>query len=172
MGVSIVAYKAAVPTGERFPVKDNGVPEGWPENEDHTQAFAYAGFEQSLDGLTAGDCYEVTDPKRMGDFSYSGYGRWRADLCRTILGVEPEAIWGDVDAYRDRPFFELIHFADNEGTIGPAAAGRLAEDFAAHRAQYVAAHDTTDAFERHVERYDDMAAGFAHAAAGGLVEFR
>jgi len=42
---------------------------------------------------------------------------------------KPQAVWENPDRYVDAPFYELIHFADNEGTIGGEAAADLARDF-------------------------------------------
>lgn len=173
MGLSVIAYAKATPTEHRAAVKENGIPEEWcPDDarEDHVKAFAYAGFEQSLDGLEPGVCYEVGEPFRGGSFSYGGYGEWRRDLCKIMLNVDPQVVWDNPDSYRDEPFYELIRFADNEGTIGPKAAARLAEDFDGYRAKYVEAHDS-DPDPWMIQRYESMSDAFHLAASGGLVDF-
>lgn len=157
MGVSIHAYSNMRLTE----------PHKWSEDcedADHVEAFVLTGFEQSLRGLADRRCYEPTsetEHARIGDWPYSGYNRWRETLCRSLHGFEPEVIWGDPDKYRHLPCFELIHFADNEGCIGPEAAADLRDDFAEFADPLAA-----------LERYDDWLAGLDLAANGGLVTFR
>ena len=55
-------------------------------------------------------------------WSYHGYNAFRRALCRAALGVDPETVWDDRDAWAGHPFVLLIDFADNEGCIGPEAA--------------------------------------------------
>lgn len=56
--------------------------------------------------------------------SYRGHNRWRSDLAR-LAGLSQDAAAWDSPG----PFAELIYFADNEGTIGPVASAKLADDF-------------------------------------------
>src|SRR6478736_2962571 len=70
-------------------------------------------FPERLDGMVEGiytfegdsDLFEVGNAR--------SYNEWRAQLCRLALGVEPEAVWKNPEAFEGQPFFELIHFADN-----------------------------------------------------------
>jgi hypothetical protein len=135
MGLDIIAYSNLHPVGTHT--------ERWCNNEDHVVAFAYADFTQSFRGIpilstsTAGSgvdiieggCYERTEHTKDIGFqagSYGGYGRWRDDLrCRFNPETAP-----------DGPFYELIYFADNEGSIGPDAARDLLADFREHAARY------------------------------------
>ena len=87
--------------------------------------------------------------------SYSGYSAWRDDLRRQF----------NPDTEPDKPFYELIWFADNEGTIGPEAAADLLADFLAHADAY------TPAMEYFRENYRDWTRAFELAADGGLVDF-
>ena len=64
------------------------------------------------------------------------------------------------------PFYELLNFADNEGTIGPEAAADLARDFAEHRERVRPELD--DYFAR---TYDHFEEAFKLAAGTGLVMF-
>lgn len=93
-------------------------------------------FARSLRGLKDGAWYEPSDESDTMSFragSYSGYNDFRYNLCVAALNVDPKEIWSDPEKYQDEPFFELINFADNEGTIGPDAARDLAYDFAVQR---------------------------------------
>jgi hypothetical protein len=99
--------------------------------------------------------------------SYSGYGAFRHWLSSTMLGVAPAIVWGNSRTYQDKPFYELINFADNEGVIGPGPAKRLAEAFAAHDKQ---ARDD-NAPGSYYEEYVTWWRAFELAAEDGLVEF-
>lgn len=133
---------------------------------EHLHAFVLDGFDASLRGLEAGRCYVRTDDTGEAEImsaSYGGYNRWREHLSEAALGVTPQEVWKDPDAYRDRPFFELINFADNEGTIGPEAAADLLADFT----------DTVHArLADTVPHWQDWIDGLRLAADGGLVDFR
>lgn len=134
----------------------------------HVLAHAYRAFERSTTGLVMGRCYEVGGATLDIDHSYGGYGDWRRALCRAALGVKAKRVWADPDLHRDRPFFELIHFADNEGTIGPVACAALAADFAeqAERVRPLLALRGDFA-----DDYDQWGRMFVLAADTGLVTF-
>lgn len=174
MGVSIHAYSQM-----RLTEPHEFDPDACYES-DHFRAFALAGFEQSLRGVAehdksiplgyggtlvlGGRCYEPTrgsDHVLVGDWSYGGYNRWREALCHALHGFGPRTIWNDPDHYRELPGFELIHFADNEGCIGPDAAADLLQDFIdnAERLTVLAG-------------YDDWLEGLRLAADDGLIEYR
>lgn len=128
-------------------------------------------FAASYDGLP-GDPVEgawVTSTGPSWSFragSYSGYNAWRSALARAAWGVEPQAAWADPDAYRDRPFYLLINFADNEGCIGPQACAVLAEQFDSERDRIVPLLDEWEA-----KLYETWSEAFHNAAGSGMVEF-
>lgn len=64
------------------------------------------------------------------------------------------------------PFFELIHFADNEGVIGPVVSAKLAKDF---RDNYERAKAFGDGYW--LSKYEKWMAAFEMAADNGAVEF-
>jgi hypothetical protein len=130
---------------------------------DHIRAFVLAGLEYSLRGAVAERCYEktaLTEFHRIADWSYLGYSRWREKLCEAVNGYLPRVAWDDPDHHRDDPLFELVHFADNEGCIGPAAAASLLDDFNNHAAKL-----------DHLANYYDWLRGLKLAAAHGLIEY-
>lgn len=89
------------------------------------------------------------ESERAGSFragSYSGYSRWREQLCQAVHGVEPKVLWESPDDWKGKSFVDLIHFSDCEGTISGNAAKRLAMDFSEHR----------DAFVTHVALVGDV----------------
>lgn len=162
MGLDAVAFRLATLTDEHERTdacRDN----------DHVLAHVIDDdFHRSLRGLTAGRCYRVADRAITVSSSYSGHGQFREVLARVFYGKAPRDIWNDPEAYADRPFFELLQFADNEGTIGPLAAADLARDFAEGREQWDAALDVSEWDRR---KYDEWAEAFEAAANDGLVRF-
>lgn len=178
MGLDITAYSHLKAVGKHY----DG---DWCENENHVSAFAYAEFPQSFRGIPVlstmqsggsafleGGCYETTDATEEHDFragSYGGYNQWRADLQE----------WFNPLRVTDGPFYELIWFADNEGSIGPEAAVDLLADFREHAAAYAAAHVEDPVTGRYPAgegnwyraKYQDWTRAFELAADGGLVRF-
>ena len=131
----------------------------------------YAGFEQRGDGLVEG-AYRVsgeTEAFRAG--SYSGYNRWREQLCDMVCGRKPEAVWsGEVAPLA---FGELINFADNEGFIGPKTSAKLANDFEtlAGQAEDYARRLGEIEGRWFLDRYRDFRNAFRLAANHGAVKF-
>lgn len=160
MGLDVTAFEHATLLPEH--VRDEDC------YDDHE--FAYIidpDFARSLRGLTADRCYAVSgEAARVGN-SYSGHSRFREALASTFLGVEPAEVWGDWERWADAPFYELIHFADNEGTIGPDAAADLLTDFEAGRDAFHAA--ITDDWL--IRKYDEWTDVCRVAAGNGLVRF-
>lgn len=179
MGLDITAYSRLKHIGKHE--KDIALNEGEPGGPDdfcyydgHVQAYAYDSFPQSFRGIPVlgkravsggdyfieGGCFEhtpetVTHGFRAG--SYGGYGQWRADLQRQF---NPARV-------PDGPFYELIWFADNEGSIGPEAAKDLLEDFRLHFEHYMP--PSSDGWW--LTKYRDWTKAFELAADGGLVDF-
>lgn len=186
MGLDITAYSNLNYIGghHKDPNLNQGE-EGGPDDhccyDNHITAFAYKGFEDSLRGvpnlhvvesrwstLTMGGCYETTDRTATHDFHagpYSFYGMWRRDLARQF---NPNA---GKNNGADLPFYELIWFADNEGTIGPEAAADLLADFREHANQYAPQGGDPGLRDWCRELYADWTRAFELAAQGGLVAF-
>lgn len=143
----------------------------------HAEGYAYNSFphalvgpykvERSAEFISVG-CFEVTEKTETHKFragSYHGYGEWRRGL-RTAFNP---------DADPDLPFFELICFADNEGTLLTQASRELLGDFEAHRDRW-----TDHLLTRYVNTteclffsslYEDWTHAFKLAAECGLVDF-
>lgn len=167
MGLDITAYSRLKAVGKHT--------ESYCEDEDHVGVFAYDSFPQSFRGIPVldtetvgsgdrflvGGCYAVTSETKTHGFragSYGGYNVWRSDLQRQF----------NPDREPDGPFYELIWFADNEGSIGPDAARDLLADFREHADAYDPASDWKD-YSR--EKYADWTRAFELAADGGIVSF-
>lgn len=163
MGLDITAYSRLTAVGKHV--------EDWCEEDDHVHAFSYDSFPQSFRGIPIlgtdyfpdgsafleGGCYAVTDNTETHGFragSYGGYNVWRANLQEQF----------NPDRHPDGPFYELIWFADSEGTIGPEAARDLLADF-----QELADPDVVPA--GWPNRFSDWTRAFELAAADGLVRF-
>jgi hypothetical protein len=144
------------------------------EHTGHVIAWVYEGFERSLRGLQMGVCYEVSG--EMTEFrvgSYSSYHAWREELAQRALRVSAMTVGEYPSIFVNQPFFELINFSDDEGTIGPEAASDLAADFGALRAK-IAARPWADPEDEawFMEVYDQLQCAFERAAGGGgLVNF-
>lgn len=164
MGLDITAHEKAVLTDPHEHTDDC-------YEADHVRAFVYEGFERSLRGLEPERCYEVSGESfhfRAG--SYSGYGHFRDLLSKAV--PLPGAMWDDPPAHADLPFFELVYFADNEGTIGPEAATDLLADFDEHGERvraFIAAASAPESF--YADKVDDWHKAFRIAAGGGMVVF-
>lgn len=133
-------------------------------------------FAPRGEGLDLDAVYEYADTFGFRAGSYSGYNDWREQLAK--LAGYPAAPHKDYDGKIVQrhaqgawdalagPFWELINFADNEGTIGPVLAKKLARDFAMFEND---ADATGDAW--FIARYADWKRAFEMASDGGAVEF-
>jgi hypothetical protein len=167
MGLDITAYSNLRAVGQHESCED----------ENHIHAYAYAEFPASFRGIPVlsektgwgetplidGGCYEPTDTTKAHAFqagSYHGYNLWRADLAGQFNSPvnRPDP---------DKPFYELIWFADNEGCIGPEAAADLLLDFREHAAIYAPSHDR----EYSREKYRSWTRACELAADNGLIRF-
>jgi len=124
MGLDITAYSKLQPTGD---------PEGeWLGGNDSE-------FKSRADGLEAGR-YDHDKSIGFRAGSYSGYSEWRNELAKLAgypavrheSGYKPPEDLHSAGAWErtEGPFWELIHFSDCEGVIGPKTSAKLAADFA------------------------------------------
>jgi hypothetical protein len=162
MGLDITAYSHLRHLGQHADGQ-------WCQHEDHIQAFAYADFLASFRDIPIldrehpfvyGGCYEETPETETLGFhagSYGGYNRWRDHLREQF---NPRTL-------PTRPFYELIWFADNEGCIGPQAAGDLFMDFQGYRALYV----SPSWIVGYPDPIDDWGRAFELASHDGLIRF-
>lgn len=166
MGLDITAYSHLKAVGKHA--------EAWCDDENHVEVFAYDAFPQSFRGIPVlatedtqggsflvGGCYALTTETKTHGFragSYGGYNQWRADLERQF----------NPDRTLDGPFYELLWFADNEGSIGPDAARDLLADFREHAKAYQPPGSWSE-YAR--QCYDDWTRAFELATDGGIVSF-
>jgi hypothetical protein len=162
MGLDIAAGRRA----KMLPFAD-------PDTYDYTRAlnlYPYPNhppFADHSDGLPQG-IYEVAARISFRAGSYSGYNRWREALAELVHSTTPEVIWKAPDEYRGSAFYEIIHFSDCEGCIGPKTSRKLAADFAEYEERAREAWGA-DSYEFGV--YQDFRRAFTIAADEGAVEF-
>ena len=101
----------------------------WFEIHDAVLQWQNKEFPGRANGLKAG-VYSFCDQLSFRAGSYGGYNEWRDQLANMIGWENAEDYWKD--AKPGEPFYDLINFADNEGTIGSEAAAKLARDFVAY----------------------------------------
>lgn len=166
MGLDISVYRQA-----RLDPTATLDSEGWPTGDGHTLVHASSidFTEENWPGRTGGlkpGVYAFADSDGFRAGSYGGYNQWRSWLATVAGWKNAEDCWNS--AKTEGPFFELIHFADNEGYIGAEVSKKLAEDFAKHQgeAERLA---TDDPF--YLEKYKAWRAAFEMAADSGFVEF-
>lgn len=162
MSLDVTAYEVATLLPE------HEEPDNFTDEDDYQLAFAAPGLERSLAGLiprryytTSGRSYEF----RAGSYIY--YDEFRRALCRAALDTDLETIWNDPDTWADKPFFELLNFADNEGSIGPVAAAALAEDFTTLDEEVTLLFTDLD----HQRSYQEWKSALRLAADTGMVVF-
>lgn len=96
------------------------------------EAYApgWAGF--SLADLEPGSYYEVDMRPAKSFGSYTSFDNFRILLADSV-DVDFVNIDSNIGFYASKPFFELLNFPDNEGTIGPKAIKNLYDDFKSMR---------------------------------------
>ena len=166
MGLDISAYGKLALVGIANDYDDFEERFDW---ETHVFVFPDDSFVEWRDGLETGAVYQFDNDNvyHFGAGSYSGYNDWRAWLCRIVLDVEPETVWGSIKAFKRAPFFRLINFSDCEGIIGPKYSTELAKHFADYQSEI----DAADCSQWSRELYASFRDAFEMAADGGLVEF-
>jgi hypothetical protein len=184
MGLDITAFSRLEIWPDHVPEvgKWCHVNENWEKDEErHIRAFAYNGFERSFRGLPIlgsaggsmwGHCYRTTEKTESHAFragSYTGYNSWRQDLADQFNPAPRDPMSGGMcQPTPDGPFYELIWFADNEGTIGSEAAADLLADFREHADAYAAPESWHESYRR---IYGEWTRALELAADGGLVHF-
>lgn len=179
MGLDLAAHSQITP----IPTPDD--PDTAYDDPAAIHTFAYAAFPRSTRGLLNHDkpsnlnntaviadgWYKINGKSfRWHGGSYSGYGRFRQHLAN-ISGLNPDTIWQNPHQYYDAPFFELIHFADNEGCIGHLAAADLHTDFVEHRTTFKTMMRFNADADYYLHKYDAWLHGTELAADHGVIDF-
>jgi hypothetical protein len=151
MGLDITAYSKLRAVG---PKTDDSDLVFW-DNPD---------FPGRSEGVDCSLEYEAADQHGFCAGSYGGYNNWRNELAKLAGWNSAQHVWSQ--SPDSGPFVELINFADNEGTIGPVVAAKLAKDFADHQALADASTNS-----RFADVYNEFRKAFEMAADGGAVSF-
>jgi hypothetical protein len=163
MRLDITAYRKL--TKAINPAMEDGCPVDW-ENHFHAHEASIDFTEENWPGRSAGiergAVYTFAESLGFRAGSYSGYNTWRS-----WLAAFAEEVMTDNDLTSE-PFIELIHFADNEGVIGPAVAAKLANDFADNQER---AETFNPGNVWWIEQYEHWRKAFEMAADAGAVEF-
>jgi hypothetical protein len=171
MGLDIAAFRQLTPAPDAA-VDEDGSPVDWDNVKRIYQStidWTEGEWPGRTEGVVAG-LYRWAEEHRFRAGSYGGYNQWRKHLSLCMTGKQPEAIW---EANEPGPFLELIHFADNEGYIGPVVSRKLAADFAEHQAKAEEyAKTINDIGDWWIGRYAEWRKAFEMAADGGVVDFR
>lgn len=181
MGLDITAYRKL-----RACEKPAGAETGDHDYERYFARFDNDHFPGRAEGLD-NEWYEVSDADedsygfRAG--SYSGYNQWREWLAK-LAGYpavsDPDHSGRHAHARgawnaNGGAFWELICFADNEGTIGPVVSAKLSRDFAEwdERAKQAAEAVGADRDEQNwfYHKYQEWRRAFDLAADAGAVDF-
>lgn len=172
MGLDITAYRQIAPDPSAA-LDEYGDPVDYKSRQKFWINPDFPEHAEGIDTMLAHSFAEKFD-FRAG--SYIGYSRWREDLAKFAgyPAVLVERWAGGMESLHaggawkagEGPFYELIHFSDCEGTIGPAVSAKLLADFIAHEERAMAVDD--DWFRA---LYMDWKRAFALAADGGAVQF-
>jgi hypothetical protein len=119
--------------------------------------------ERAADLVNKG-VYTYEDEYYASIGSYGRYIQWREQLSLAVLGVTPETVWDNPEPYQDKPFYPLIHFEHDDGTMGTAVCTQLLADFRTYPNPYPDDRDFTHIFES-FERT------LVYAADGGYLVF-
>ena len=122
MGLDITAFaKAKFVTAEFEEEKHDTL--------EYHRIYAAKNFADRLNGKPEGVYTFDGKPICFGADSCGIYNAWRELLSLAVLGVLPEVTWKDFDAYKGKPFAELIYMSDCEGAIASETSKKLAADF-------------------------------------------
>lgn len=128
--------------------------------------FTETNFPGRSGGIKPG-IYGYCDRLSFRAGSYSGYGQFRNWLATVVGRKDARDYWNHGD--NGQPFFELIHFADNEGIIGARVAAKLLRDFQHHDATAETLDTTVDKDFIHAYRRWRMACELA--SDDGCIDF-
>lgn len=165
MGLDITAYRHLEPAPEAE-LDADGLLVEWDGyfQPGHGLLWSEGQWPGRCPELQVGAVYKYAKTFDFRAGSYSGYNEFRSTLAKVAGYADADDYWKR--APEDAPFYPLINFADNEGTIGAATAARLARDFA--KCQEAASLVDSDFFQ---ELYRTWRKALQMAADGGALDF-
>lgn len=177
MGLDVTAYRQLTKLDVLFNEDGEAVnPTTREAVENYLRVYSNPDFPGRADGLIDRAAYSYEEAEHVFSRGYGGYNDWRESLAkladypadyRQTFGVRERshaaAAWNGV--ITSGPFYELVNFADNEGTIGPVVATKLLQDF-------VEFDERAKAFgSSFYEGYCDFRRGLEMAADNGALDF-
>ena len=178
MGLDITAYQGLKKVDN--PLLDS---DGYPENYDTETKFGVnPHYTERMEGVDPDAVYQYEDSFGFRAGSYGGYNAWREELAK-LAGYAPVSVdeysigkprlrhdhgaWNQTEG----PFWELIHFSDCEGVIGPVVATKLAKEFAEWDERAKTHSATIDRGDWFYPLYREWRKAFEMAAQNGAVDF-
>lgn len=163
MGLDITACSKLTPY--IGPTDHHGEPQ---TEEDYFNVYRNPAFVARADELKNG-CYLAAASTYFQAGSYRGYNIWRNHLARMAGYSSDEAVWKQTGG----PFWELIHFSDCEGAIGPQTSAKLAKDFQdwQGRAEAYAVSIRAEESSWFLKKYAEWREAFELASDDGAVLF-
>jgi hypothetical protein len=177
MGLDISAYSKLVkvenPEMNKYgdPVNWDGICRIHPKTLEYTENE----WEGRTKGITEGVVFEYEEYHSFRAGSYSGYNEWRDLLAKFAGWKSDQDCWNSTEG----PFFELIHFSDCDGYIGPEVAAKLFKDFDDYEERAIEFSKTIydkyggygEYWEYWLGKYYDWKKAFKIASDGGVVIF-
>ena len=140
MGLDIHVYKNVRPVTDPVVLEKIRNDEDGPSNAafelGYRMPYINRHFKSRAEGLEPNVPYEYAEDLHFRAGSYSGYGAWRGQLAELVGIMDINAFWDRCERMERRgeepdiPFWQLLHFSDCEGAIGPVVSKKLAKDFA------------------------------------------
>ena len=141
MGLEVTAYRKLKKLDVLFNEDGEAVdPTTREPVEDYLRVYDNPDFPGRAAGLEDRAAYAYEDAEGFWSGGYGRYNNWREELAK-LAGYPPServmyghsenlhaaSAWNGV--VTEGPFYELVNYADNEGTIGPVVSAKLARDF-------------------------------------------
>ncbi|MBN3757183.1 hypothetical protein G3N95_29870 [Paraburkholderia sp. Tr-20389] len=186
MGLDITAYRNLTKLDVVFDADGEPVDPQTRESLDYDsydlRCYFNPDYASRAEGLEDKAVYKAEDSIGFRAGSYGGYNAWREELAR-LAGYPAVQVdrynTGSIQLRHDYgawaategPFWELIHFSDCEGVIGPVVAAKLAKEFAEWDERAKAHSNTVDRGDWFYPLYQEWRQAFEMAAQNGAVDF-
>jgi len=106
--------------------------------------------------------------------SYSGYNRWRSQLCEMVNNVSTDDVFEEyqnfTDLNKELKMMELIFFSDCEGYIGTKASQKLFQEFQDNQTLAIEYSQKNDD-KNFLNTYTEFLLAFKIASNDGVVSF-
>jgi len=179
MGLDITAYKNLKPATGITMTEDGEPLRGEKYAFDLAVFYANPDFPGREGSIKEGVAYEYEDAHGFRAGAYSFYFRWRDWLAKLAgypavdatlsIGIKASSHAASAWHGHKGPFYELINFADNEGTLGPEVAARLLADFREWDERAKTFAESSE--PRMYDMYQEFTKAMEYASENGAVQF-